>query len=229
MPNKSKILADANGALFYQASAHLILTNVRELHEKIKASPELAATPVAAAPVQPEPTPQAASGDASSTGARRVLKPPPKAPGAAPPQPATAQAAKQPAASSGPKSVYVIGEMDDPLRQQLAIFLDEIGLQEIAIDRKHGEMLALDKIEENSGVKYAFFIFNSEDLTYAMFELGHFVGKLGKNHVCVLHMTDVEVPKNIPGVIVKPIVVKLEEASLSILRELKSVGYVISL
>ncbi len=37
----------------------------------------------------------------------------------------------------------------------------------------------------------------------------------------VLHMTDVEVPKNIPGVQVKPIVVKLEEASLSIIKELK--------
>ncbi len=90
-------------------------------------------------------------------------------------------------------------------------------------------MIALDKVEENPDAKYAFFIFNSDDLTYAMFELGHFVGKLGKNHVCVLHMTDVEVPKNIPGVVIKPIVVKLEEASLSILKELKGAGYVISL
>jgi predicted nucleotide-binding protein len=62
-----------------------------------------------------------------------------------------------------------------------------------------------------------------------MFELGHFVGKLGKGRVVVLHMSDVEVPKNIPGVLTKPIVVKLEEASLSIMKELKGAGYVISL
>jgi hypothetical protein len=93
----------------------------------------------------------------------------------------------------------------------------------------HGEMLALESIAENPDAKFAFFIFNSDDLTYAMFELGHFVGKLGKNHVMVLHMTDVEVPKNIPGVLVKPIVVKLEEASLSIIKELRSVGYTLSL
>jgi hypothetical protein len=39
----------------------------------------------------------------------------------------------------------------------------------------------------------------------------------------------VQVPKNIPGVIIKPIVVKLEEASLSIVKELKAAGYVPSL
>jgi predicted nucleotide-binding protein len=154
-----------------------------------------------------------------------VLKPPPKPAGAA----GAAQPPKQPAAVAAPKKVYVIGEVNDPLRQQLSFFVDEIGLEQIAIDRNHGEMLALDKVEENPDAKYAFFVFNSDDLTYAMFELGHFVGKLGKNHVCVLHMTDVAIPKNIPGVIVKPIVVKLEEASLSILKELKTAGYVISL
>jgi hypothetical protein len=37
-------------------------------------------------------------------------------------------------------------------------------------------------------------------------------------------MTDVNFPKNVPGVIAKPIVVKLEEASLGLLRELKAAG-----
>ena len=86
-------------------------------------------------------------------------------------------------------------------------------------------MLLLDKIQDRQDAKYAFFVFNSEDLGYAMFELGHFVGKLGQGRVCVLHMSDVNVPRNIPGVTVKPIVVKLEEASFSILKELKGFGY----
>jgi len=226
-PYKNKILGDANGAHFYQASAQLILGCVRELYEKIKASPELAATPVAAA--APQPTPQPAASQTTTTGGTRVLKPPPKPAGTAGAQAGAAQPPKQPAAVAALKKVYVIGEVNDPLRQQLSFFVDEIGLEQIAIDRNHGEMLTLDKVEENPDAKYAFFVFNSDDLTYAMFELGHFVGKLGKNHVCVLHMIDVAVPKNMPGVIVKPIVVKLEEASLSILKELKTAGYVISL
>lgn len=226
VPYKNKIAGDANGAYFYQASAHLILSSVKELFEKVKASPELAAEPV---PLEAAPAPAAPprSPSQTSTGTR-TLKPPPKPGSAAPAAPA--QAASPPVlARASPRKVYVIGEGTDPLRQQLAIFLDEIGIAEIPIDRNHGEMIALDTIADNPGASFAFFVFTSDDLTYAMFELGHFVGKLGKNHVMVLHMTDVEVPKNMPGVLIKPIVVKLEEASLSIMRELKTAGYVVSL
>jgi hypothetical protein len=35
----------------------------------------------------------------------------------------------------------------------------------------------------------------------------------------------VNFPKVVPGVSIKPIVVKLEESTLSIMRELKAVGY----
>lgn len=221
-PYKNKIVADANGGFFFQASAYLIYTSVRELFEKLKASPELASE---AAPAAVSPAPVAES-PAAASGGPRVLKPPPKAaapaPAAAPPQAAQA-------APSAYKSVYIIGELNDPLRQQLTSFLEEVGVTEIPIDRMHGEMLALDSIAESPDSKFAFFIFNSDDMNYAMFELGHFVGKLGKNHVMVLHMTDVDVPKNIPGVLVKPIVVKLEEASLSIIKELRSAGYALSL
>ena len=226
VPYKNKIIGDANGGFFYQASAYLTLSSIRDLFEKLKASPELAAEAVPAEPppVQEQPVvtqTQPASGV-------RTLKPPPKLAGgpiSAPvPQPAPAVAA----ASAAPKSAYVVGEINDPLRQQLAEFLDEIGVVEIPLDRIRGEMLALESIPDDPDARFAFFIFNSDDLAYAMFELGHFVGKLGRGHVVVLHMSDVAVPKNIPGVLAKPIVVKLEEASLSIMKELKGAGYVIS-
>jgi hypothetical protein len=37
-------------------------------------------------------------------------------------------------------------------------------------------------------------------------------------------MSDVNFPKNVPGVLAKPIVIKLEEASLGLLKELKAAG-----
>lgn len=223
---KNKIVGDANGGYFFQAAAQLILSNMKELHEKLKASPELAV--VEKAPAPPPAAPQAAAPAPSTTaGGPRVLKPPPK-PAAAQQQAAAAAPVAPQVASSSPKKVYVIGEINDPLRQQLAQFLEEVGVEEVAIDRTHGEMIDLEHIDLNSGAKFAFFIFNTDDLTYAMFELGHFVGNLGKNRVCVLHMTDVVMPKNIPGVVIRPIVVKLEEASMGILRDLKSSGYTIS-
>lgn len=216
-PYKNKITADANGGLFYQSSANLIFTSVRELFEKLKASPELASEPVAApAAASPAPIPEAAQ---TSTGGPRTLKPPPKA--AAPAAPPSSA----PAAQDMAKKAFVIGEINDPLRQQLAEFLENVGVEEIPVDRIRGEMIALEGITDSQEAKFAFFVLNSEDMSYAMFELGHFVGKLGKNHVMVLHMTDVDVPKNIPGVLIKPIVVKLEEASLTIIKELSSAGY----
>jgi hypothetical protein len=224
---KNRIIGDANGGFFYQASAYLTLSSIRELFEKLKASPELAAErdPVQAAPAQEQPP----ATQAQPTGSVRTLKPPLKLAGGPIPGPAVKPAPVAAAAQAAPKSAYVVGEINDPLRQQLSVFLDEIGVVEIPLDRIRGEMLALEFLPEGPDARFAFFIFNSDDLTYAMFELGHFVGKLGKGRVIVLHMSDVEVPKNIPGVLTKPIVVKLEEASLSIMKELKGAGYVISL
>ena len=227
VPYKNKIIGDANGGYFYQASAYLALSSIKELFEKLKSSPELAPEPVPAETPQVQEQPVVTQ--TQPTSGVRTLKPPPKAGGTPAVAPAVQPAPVAVAASSAPKSAYVVGEINDPLRQQLSAFLEEIGVVEIPLDRIRGEMLALESTPESADVKFAFFIFTSEDLAYAMFELGHFVGKLGKGRVVVLHMTDVAVPKNIPGVLTKPIVIKLEEASLSIMRELKGAGYVLSL
>lgn len=222
-PYKTKILGDQNGGFFYQASAQLIQTCIKELYEKLKSSPDLATAAAAAAA-----TPAPAASAPESTGGARVLRPPPKPAGAATAAAPATPAAPAPATAAGSR-VYVIGEENDPLRVQLTQFLSEIGLEEVAVSRVHGQMLALDTFRHQDDIKYAFFVFNSDDLAYAMFELGHFVGKLGQGRVAVLHMSDVAFPKNVPGINVKPIVVKLEEASLAIMRELKGAGYKISL
>jgi len=221
-PYKNKVLADQNGGFFFQASAQLILSSIKDLHEKLQASPDLAA-----APPPPSGAPQATTVTSTETStATKVLRPPPKPAAAAQPQtqPQTTQAP-----AGGGTRLYVIGERGDPLREQLSQFVKELGLEEIALDRERGKMLALDKLQDRSDIRYAFFIINSDDLSYAMFEIGHFVGKLGTNHVCVLHMSDVNFPKGVPGVAVRPIVVKLEEASFSVIKDLKAAGYKISI
>jgi predicted nucleotide-binding protein len=216
-PNKQKILGDTHGGLFYQSSVLLILTCLNELYEKLKAAPDLISTPVPVAAAEPQTV------TSSETGGKRILKPPPKKPGESP-----MQTSAQAASSSQSKKVYVIGELDEPLRVQLLQFLNEIGLEEITIERQHGQMLPLDSLQVDANVKFAFFIINTADLTYAMFEIGHFVGKLGKNRVCILHSSDVNFPFNMPGVLVKLITVKLEEASFGLLKDLKSAGYQIN-
>ena len=215
-PAKNKILADQNGQNFYQSSAHVILSAVTEVFDKLQKSPDLAFA--AGAPAEYVQTAEVKPGT-------RVVKPPPKkTPHEPPPETKPAAKGKVPVTK-----VYVIGEGVDPLRQQLSQFLHEIGLEELSYERTHGQMLNLDELQHHAEAGYAFFVINSDDLTYAMFEVGHFVGKLGTGRVCVLHMSDVEFPRSVPGVLVKPIVVKLEEASLSLMRELKNAGYQVSL
>jgi predicted nucleotide-binding protein len=213
-PYKQKILGDSHGGLFYQSSAQLILSCLNELYEKLKASPDLVSAPV------PVTAAESSTVTSSETGGKRILKPPPKKPTESPMQQNT-----QAPSHSQSKKVYVIGELDEPLRVQLLQFLNEIGIEEITIERQHGQMLSLDSLQIDADVKFAFFIINRDDLTYAMFEIGHFVGKLGKNRVCVLHSSDVSFPNNMPGVLVKLITVKLEEASFGLLKDLKSAGY----
>jgi predicted nucleotide-binding protein len=89
-------------------------------------------------------------------------------------------------------------------------------------------MLPLDSLQMDGDVKFAFYILNAQDVIYAMFEIGHFVGKLGNNKVCVLHTSDINFPSIMPGVLVKLISVKLEEASFGLLKDLKSAGYQIN-
>jgi hypothetical protein len=218
-PAKNKILADQNGSHFYQSSAHVILSAITEVFDKLQKSPDLVFTSgLSASP------PESAQAGEPKPGTRVIKPPPKKTPQEPPPDPKSAPKGKNPVSK-----VYVIGEGADPLRQQLSQFLHEMGLEELAFERTHGQMLELDTLKPHAEAGYAFFVINSDDLTYAMFEVGHFVGKLGTGRVCVLHMSDVEFPRTVPGVLVKPIVVKLEEASLSLLRELKNAGYQISL
>jgi hypothetical protein len=73
-PYKQKILSDTKGGFFYQPSVQLILNCIRELHEKIKASPGLVSAP----PAQGMDLPIEAAQPAVETGGVRILRPPPK-------------------------------------------------------------------------------------------------------------------------------------------------------
>ncbi len=215
-PYKQKILGDTNGGLFYQSSVQLILTCLSELNVKLKEMPDLVSAPVSAADASPTII-------SSETSVKRILKPPPKK---------TAEIQDklniQPPSDLKSKKVYVIAALDEPLRAQLLQFLNEIGLEEVAIERQRGQMLPLDTLQVDTEIKFAFFIINPDDLGFAMFEIGHFVGKLGKSRVCVLHSSDVNFPNIMPGVLVKLINMKVEEASFGLLKDLKSAGYQIN-
>lgn len=201
---RAQLANDENGTYFYQSSAQRVLDAVREAKKIAEAIP---AAPVESAPKRaPEvETPKA-----------EPMKTPKPAP------------ATKPAIATSNR-VFVISAANNPLLQQLTGLLKELGIEVSVYQRTGGGSDALVvHVEKQLDARYAFYLYGADDIPSAMFELGYLVGKLGSNRVCFIYQKDAQVPKNIPGVQRKEIIVKLEEISFSLIKELKAAGFSVS-
>ena len=147
--------------------------------------------------------------------------------------------------------VFVVHGHDELMKHQLEIFLSELDLEPIVLHRKADEGLTvIEKFEKHSDVGYAFILLTPDDIAYpkadevkpdearkkeqrarqnVIFEFGFFVAKLGRSRVCCLYKEGVTLPTDVSGIIYKKIVNAVEEAAFSILKDLKAVGYKVSL
>ncbi len=136
---------------------------------------------------------------------------------------------------------------DERLKNQLEIFLTEIGLRPVILHRKPDEgMTIIEKFEKYSNVEFAFIILTPDDISYSIseekipnekrrkemrarqnviWEFGFFVGKLGRNRVCCLYREGVTLPTDVSGVLYKKLRDNVEEAAFTILKDLKAAGY----
>ena len=196
---RTQVANDENGAYFYQSSAQKVLDALKEVQKFVDTAP---------APPAPKPS-------------RDVEKPKPAEP---PPTPA----AKTPPGNY--HRVYIVSAANNPLQQQLISLLKELGIEATAYQRTGGGSDALlTHFDKQPPTHYAFYLIGNDDIPSAMFEMGYLVGKIGPGRVCCIYQKDVQVPKNIPGVQRKEIVVKLEEISFSLIKELKAAGYSVSI
>lgn len=143
--------------------------------------------------------------------------------------------------------VFVVHGHDDKLKQEVEIFLKEIGLEPIVLHRQPDKgQTVIEKIESNSDVGYAIILLTPDDIGYpsteeskleqdrqkyfrarqnVIFEFGYFIGKLGRSRVCCLYKENVELPTDIAGIVYKKVTKSIEEIGLSIIKDLKAVGY----
>ncbi len=143
--------------------------------------------------------------------------------------------------------VFVVHGHDEKLKHEVEIFLKEIGLEPIILHRQPDKgQTIIEKIENNSDVGYAIILLTPDDIGYptteesknesereknfrarqnVIFEFGYFVGKLGRSRVCCLYKETVELPTDVSGVIYKKVKTKVEEVAFSIIKDLKAVGY----
>lgn len=142
------------------------------------------------------------------------------------------QATEQATPSSQTKSnrVFIISSANNPLLEPLTMLLKEMGITSTVYRRTNETSdTFIAHVEKANDIRYAFWLFNQDDQPNTMFEIGYLVAKLGANRVCCIHTKEMPPPKNIPGIVKKEIVVKLEEISFSVMKELKAAGYIVSI
>jgi len=143
--------------------------------------------------------------------------------------------------------VFIVHGHDSALKTETEQFIQEIGLDPIVLHRKPDEgATVIEKFEKHSDVGYAFVLLTPDEIAYTIiqdklddtdrekekrarpnviFELGFFVGRLGRNRVCCLHKGDIEIPSDLKGLLHKKVDQSIETIAYAIIKELKAAGY----
>lgn len=140
------------------------------------------------------------------------------------------------------RKIFVVYGHDDIARTQLEALLRRWDLDPIILDQQaSGGQTIIEKLEEySSEVGYAIVLAtpdegkskNEESLKArvrqnVVLELGMFLAKLGREKVAILlkESIDFEKPSDIQGLIYIPFSNKVDEVSISLIRELSRQGY----
>lgn len=136
------------------------------------------------------------------------------------------------------KKVFIVHGRDNEKKESCARALEHMGLEPIILHEQPNQgKTIIEKFEEYSDVGYAVVLMTPDDLgglkgeqqqerarQNVVFELGYFIGKLGRNHVTALVDGKLEIPTDISGVVYTA----LDPHGLwkfALAKELNSVGY----
>ena len=141
------------------------------------------------------------------------------------------------------RKIFVVYGHDDIARTQLEALLRRWDLEPIILDQvASGGQTIIEKLEEyGSDVGYAIVLATPDDDGKAkseavyksrvrqnvVLELGMFLAKLGRERVAILlkEAADFEKPSDIQGLVYIPFQNRVEEVSISLIRELSRQGY----
>ena len=137
--------------------------------------------------------------------------------------------------------VFVVHGHDEGALQAMARFLEKIGLQAIVLREQPDQGLTtIEKFEASaSEVGFAVVLLTPDDLGGAVaapeqaarvrqnviFELGYFVGRLGRGRACLLRKGEVEIPSDLVGVIYTDMDHPAEGWKVKLARELKAAQF----
>jgi predicted nucleotide-binding protein len=144
-----------------------------------------------------------------------------------------------PVAASVSGGVFIVHGHDEALREKVARFLEQLGLDAVILHEKASEgATVIEKLERYANVGFAVVLLTPDDIGRSqkedilrprarqnvILELGYFTGKLGRKRVCALHRGGIELPSDYLGVAFVP-VDEGDGWKLRLAKELKAVGF----
>lgn len=138
------------------------------------------------------------------------------------------------------REVFLIHGRDEGARDTVVRFLGKLGLESVILAEQASQgKTIIEKFERHAQVRFAIALLTPDDTgslgsdvnttlprarQNVIFELGFFIGHLGRERVCALTKGDVEIPSDYSGVEYIP----LEEGGrwkLQLVRELQAAGF----
>ncbi|MGD1860192.1 MAG: TIR domain-containing protein [Leptolyngbyaceae cyanobacterium] len=137
------------------------------------------------------------------------------------------------------RKVFVVHGHDNEMKETVARFLERIAFEPIILHEQAsaGDTI-IEKFERNADVGYAVVLLSPDDVgavktkrdtlqprarQNVVLELGYFVGRLGRSHVCPLVRGPLEVPSDFHGVVYVPF--QGEDWKIYLVKELKHLGF----
>ena len=141
---------------------------------------------------------------------------------------------------SDAKSIFLVHGQDSSAENITARFIEKLSLDLIILHEQPNQgRTIIEKFQDYSDVAFAVVLLTPDDRgglasepyesqkqrarQNVIFELGYFIGRLGRNRVCALYSEGVEIPSDYSGVLF----IKFDEAGawrLSLAKEMKAAG-----
>ncbi|MDR5591135.1 nucleotide-binding protein [Christiangramia sp. SM2212] len=115
------------------------------------------------------------------------------------------------------KEIFIVHGHDNELKEKVARFLEKLKLKPIILhEQVNGGLTVIEKFEKFSEVQFAIILMTPDDIGNSVknqkrlnlrarqnviFELGYFLGKLGRENVCALLKDNIEKPSDYDGVV----------------------------
>lgn len=136
------------------------------------------------------------------------------------------------------RKIFIIHGHDGAARQAVARFLERLGLYPVILDEKPSKgRTIIEKFDEYADVRYAIALLTADDIgsrrgedgvrprarQNVIFELGYFIGRLGREQVCALTKGEPEIPSDYSGVVY--ISMDAGDWKTGIFKELRAAGF----